>query len=97
MLIEFEKENGADVEGLSRDAYSAFWKEFLLSTAVGEDEQATDMCPDYDKEEWKSVGRILLKGFKDTGVYPVDLSMAFSVALKQSYKPELQWFQSRNI
>ena len=39
------------------------------------------MTPDLGKPEWEAVGRILLKGFVDTGVYPLQLSFAFSVAV----------------
>ena len=37
--VRFVDEAGADADGLSRDAYSAFWKELFLTSACGEDER----------------------------------------------------------
>ena len=79
----FIDEAGADAQGVSREAYSAFWKEFFLKSTCGESERVPVIFPEYGMEEWKAVGRILLKGYEDTGVYPIQLSYAFSVAVIQ--------------
>ena len=52
-------EAGTDADGLSRDLYSAFWKEFFLTSACGEDERVPAIFPDYDRDKWEAVGRIL--------------------------------------
>lgn len=74
-------EKGADVDGVSRDVYAAFWTELLDHTAEGEDQRIPSLCPKWQEEEWKSIGRILLKGFQDHGYFPCRLSPAFTVAL----------------
>ncbi|XP_013390436.1 uncharacterized protein LOC106158870 [Lingula anatina] len=80
LMVTFIGEKGADGQGLSRDAYCAFWKEFFTS-ACGEYERVPLLSPKYGQDEWKAVGRILLKGYIDCGVYPLQLSLAFSVAV----------------
>ena len=79
--FRFINEAGVDTRGVSREAYSAFWKDFFLKSACGECERVPVICPEYGSDEWKAVGRILLKGFTDAGVYPIQLSYAFSVAV----------------
>lgn len=74
-------EKGADVDGISRDVYAAFWTELMDHTAEGEDLRVPSLCPKWQEEEWKSIGRILLKGFQDHGYFPCRLSPAFAVAL----------------
>lgn len=79
--IQFIDEKGSDAQGVSRDAYSAFWKEFFSTSACGEDERVPSIFPEYGQDEWQAVGRILLKGYTDCGIYPLQLSQAFSVAV----------------
>jgi hypothetical protein len=81
LKFHFVDEVGADAKGVSRDAYSAFWKEFFLRSSCGEAERVPCIFPEYGKDEWEAVGRILLKGYVDTHVFPIQLSCAFSVAL----------------
>ena len=79
--VRFIDEAGSDAQGVSRDAYSAFWAEFFSTSACGEEERVPTLFPEYGLEEWRAVGRILLKGYKDCGVYPLRLSLAFSASL----------------
>lgn len=74
-------ERGADHSGVSRDVYAAFWTQLLDHTAEGEDQRVPSLCPKWQAEEWKSIGRILLKGFQDHGYFPCRLSPAFAVSL----------------
>lgn len=74
-------EKGADADGVSRDVYAAFWTEFMEHTTEGEDLRVPLLSPKWQEEEWKSIGRILLKGFKDHGYYPCRLAPVFTVAL----------------
>ena len=74
-------EKGADADGVSRDVYAAFWTEFMDQTAEGEDLRVPSLSPKWQEEEWKSIGRILLKGFQDHGYYPCRLAPVFTVAL----------------
>uniref|UniRef100_A0A1A8L2M6 Si:ch73-30l9.1 n=1 Tax=Nothobranchius pienaari TaxID=704102 RepID=A0A1A8L2M6_9TELE len=50
------------------------------------------LTPKWQEEEWKSVGRILVKGFQDHGYFPCRLAPAFTVALvfgEHSVSPDL--------
>ncbi len=74
-------EMGADEDGVSRDVYSGFWSEFLDRAAEGEDMRVPSLSPKWQVEDWKSIGRILAKGYKDQGYFPTRLATAFTVAL----------------
>lgn len=74
-------EMGADENGVSRDVYSGFWSEFLDRAAEGEDMRVPSLSPKWQDEDWKSIGRILAKGYKDQGYFPTHLGTAFTVAL----------------
>ena len=67
----FIDEKGEDAQGVSREAYSAFWKEFFLSSSCGESERVPAIFPEYGLEEWQSVGRILFKGYTDCGIMSI--------------------------
>lgn len=77
----FIDEMGADADGVSRDVYAAFWTEFLDCAAEGADERVPSLSPEWQEEEWKSVGRILAKGLKDHGYFPSRLAQAFTAAV----------------
>lgn len=72
-------ERGADAAGVSRDVYAAFWAEFYSVATEGLDMKVPILSARRREEEWKSVGRILVKGFRDHGYYPCQ--QAFTVAL----------------
>ena len=74
---QFVDEKGADARGLSREPYSAFWKEFFLTSSFGENERVPAIFPDFGESEWEAVGRILFKGYLDTGVYPFSCPLRF--------------------
>ncbi|GAA6106311.1 uncharacterized protein LOC119008776 isoform X1 [Tachysurus ichikawai] len=69
-------EKGADEDGVSRDVYSGFWSEFFE-----EDMRVPSLSAKWQVEDWKSIGRILAKGFKDHRYFPNCLATAFTVAL----------------
>lgn len=79
--VHFIGEVGADAQGVSREAYSAFWNEFFLKSTCGETERVPVIFPEFGMDEWQAVGRILLKGYTDVGVFPLQLSYAFTVAV----------------
>ncbi len=81
LSVIFVDECGIDASGVARDAYSGFWEAFFLNCADGEIEYVPALQPEYGKEEWEAVGRILLKGYQDHGFFPVKLSLAFAVCL----------------
>lgn len=79
--FEIINEKGADLSGVSRDVYTSFWNDFFLRFAEGEDSRVPCLNSNWQHQEWKSVGRILMKGFKDLGYFPLQLAPAFVIAL----------------
>ena len=67
--------------GLLRDVFSLFWKETYDSLFVGENERVPYVRHDYQREEWVSVGRILVKGYLTCQYLPVLLSQTFLACL----------------
>ncbi|XP_051922545.1 uncharacterized protein LOC127601386 [Hippocampus zosterae] len=81
LTFVYINEIGADATVMSRDVYSAFWTEFFDYATEGQDMRVPILSPKRKEEEWKSVGRILMKGFQDHGYFPCRLVKAFTVAL----------------
>jgi hypothetical protein len=77
LKMSFIGEKGQDACGVSREAYTAFWYEFMERQCEGEELRVHALCPEWQAEEWMAVGRILLKGFKDHKIFPVRLAPAF--------------------
>ncbi|GAA6077393.1 uncharacterized protein LOC125141203, partial [Tachysurus ichikawai] len=77
----FIHEMGADADGVSRDVYAAFWTEFLDCAAEGADVRVPSLSPKWQEDEWKSVGRIMVKGLKEHGYFPSRLAQAFTAAI----------------
>ena len=74
-----EKEEGDDFGGVFRDALSSFWAEFLKGHAIGESEMAPCIRHDFSMQDWQSVGRILVKGYKDSMYFSLSLSKSFII------------------
>ena len=70
------KEEGV-VEGVEREVYSLFWKQFSSSMTIGERERVPFVRHDHFIKEWEAVGRILVKGYKSASFFPMFLSKAF--------------------
>ncbi|XP_069125428.1 uncharacterized protein [Argopecten irradians] len=81
LQMTFVNEAGVDNNGVSRDAYTAFWTEFLSRFAEGEEARVPSLNPQWQEEEWKSVGRILTKGYIEHGVLPLMLAPVFMHAM----------------
>ena len=63
--------------GVSRDIYASFWTEVFECLFVGEKERVPFVRHDYFVTEWEAIGKIIFKGYKDTGYFPVLLSKSF--------------------
>ena len=63
--------------GVSRDVYSTYWNEASESTLISVQERVPFVLHDMYKAEWRAIGKIILKGFLDTGYFPIVLSKAF--------------------
>ncbi|KAL3852078.1 hypothetical protein ACJMK2_015765 [Sinanodonta woodiana] len=81
LKFKFVNECGHDADGVSRDAYAAFWESFFLRNADGEVYRIPE-----------AVGRILIKGYKEHKYYPISLAPAFFIAVvhgENSVTPQL--------
>jgi hypothetical protein len=81
LKIKFVGEMAVDDHGVSRDAYTAFWQSFCSVHTNGEGERIPVLCPDLGREEWYAIGRILVKGYIDHQLFPIQFSLAFILAL----------------
>lgn len=52
-------ENPVDDGGVLKDELSAFWKDLYEQCTLGNGFQVPNLCHDFGKEEWESVGRII--------------------------------------
>ena len=77
----FIDEAGVVRDGVSREAYSCFWKGMYLTSMSGESQRIPSLIPEYGREEWAAVGRIVVKGYIDHGFFPTQLASAVVVAL----------------
>lgn len=81
LKFSYIDEKGADAAGISRDVYAAFWTEILDHACEGEDLRVPLLLPKWQEEEWKSIARILVKGFKDHGYFPCRLAPVFAITV----------------
>ena len=63
--------------GVYRDCLSEFWTEFYETCTLGTDVKVPFIRHDYQEDEWKAIGRVLMKGWKDTGYFPIHLAKPF--------------------
>ena len=81
MINAFGKEeDGVDNNGVFLDALSLFWAAFYESCTNGEEERAPVIRHDFQVSEWESIGRMIVKGFKQLNFFPVRLNRAFMTA-----------------
>ncbi|VDI74013.1 Hypothetical predicted protein [Mytilus galloprovincialis] len=91
--FDFVNEKGADATGVSRDVYSTFWNNFFSRAAEGEGQaRVPSLISQWQNEEWKAIGRILLKGYMDHSYFPLQFATAFVCALihgESSLSPDM--------
>ena len=80
MKVELVDEKGKYTDGVSREAYTLFWKNFK-DKCDGEFYRVPAVTPGFGDSEWASVARILCKGFIDHKIFPLFLAPAFMVSL----------------
>lgn len=81
ITFEFVSEHGSDMNGVSRDAYSAFWIEFFRRSAEGEESSVPALNSKWQGEEWQAIGRIFAKGFVDQNVLPIQMSPVTTIVV----------------
>ncbi|XP_057678137.1 uncharacterized protein LOC130907274 [Corythoichthys intestinalis] len=63
--------------GVVRDVFSSFWAEFYERCTLGTTWKVPFVRHDFSAATWKSIGRILLKGFQDCQYLPIKLAPPF--------------------
>jgi len=63
--------------GVDREVYSMFWSDVSDSYLIGADQRVPFVRHDLYIPEWQAIGNILVKGFLDTGFFPIVISYSF--------------------
>ena len=89
LKVEFEGEDGADLEGLTREFFSEFWANFLKEFGVGASYRhfVLNHAKLPSKDLCEAAGRILLHGFMLTGYLPLALEPCISYHLLTGEMP----------
>ncbi|XP_066918494.1 uncharacterized protein [Clytia hemisphaerica] len=77
MVDALGREERGRGKGVDRDVYSAFWTEVYLSLFVGELERVPFIRHDLFTAEWVAIGKIIYKGYKDVGYFPILICKSF--------------------
>ena len=83
MINSFGKEkDGLDNSGVFLNALSTFWNSFYDACTNGEDERVPWPVIRYDLQvaEWEAIARIIVKGYRGVGFFPIKLGKAFTTA-----------------
>ncbi len=73
-ILPNNSEEAGSGPGVLRDVYSNFWSDFYEHCTVGTSVKVPFLRHDFSSDKWKSVGRVLLKGFKDCKYMPIKLA-----------------------
>ena len=79
--FSFHGEEGMDLDGIKREAYSIFWKQVLDEYFEGSNTFVPRIGPDIEESMLRAVGRIISHQYVLTGVFPVQINKAFMVAM----------------
>ena len=71
------KEEVGRGDGVARDIYSSFWIDVSNSLFIGEKKRVPFVRHNLYMREWEAIGKILAKGFNDTGYFPTMISKSF--------------------
>ena len=74
VLPNGEVEIGEDSGGVLRDCLTQFWSDFYSQCAVGQKEKVPYLRHDFGTEEWESVGKIIVLGWKQVRYFPISIS-----------------------
>ena len=81
IIVEMMNERGVPEKGrgsgVFKDTSSLFWKDVYDSLMLGEGERVPSIRHDFQRKEWETIARILLKGFQEYQYFPLRLSKTF--------------------
>ena len=81
-IVEIAQDEGV----IFRDVISTFWLKFYNGCTLGENERVPVLRHDYQKRRWRSIARILLKGYITERYWPIQLSKAFTICVLSGEK-----------
>ena len=66
-----------DSGGVTRDVLTEFWEAFYEQNTVGTEFKIPFLRHDYGEQDWASVAKVLVYGWKEVHYFPVRLSLPF--------------------
>ena len=83
LYVRFEGEAGVDLEGITRDFFSAYWRSALARCTAGQNHLYLKASPGclVNRDKSKAMGRILLHGFLVCSFLPHHLHNATLYAI----------------
>lgn len=70
-----------DLDGVKREVYSIFWDEIISKYFEGGKSFVPRVGPDVTDELCKTLGRAIYHSFLLTGIWPIQLSKVFAIAV----------------
>ena len=70
-------EEAGQGNGVLREVFTLFWKEFYESHMLWESERVPYIRHDFDRNKWEAMGRILIKGYIGSQYFLHKISKAF--------------------
>ena len=97
LFVQFEGEDGVDVDGVSRDFFSSYWRRALSECTAGHHQLYLQMLPGlvsrFSKERLEAMSRILLHGFLVCGFLPINLNNASLFFILSGHLPSNTYFK----
>lgn len=70
-------ELAVDSGGVFKDALSEFWAEFYARCTYGTANKIPSIRDDFTEHKWKSVAKVIYKGWEDLKYFPIKINKAF--------------------
>ena len=95
LFVQFEGELGVDLEGVTRDFFSSYWRSSLTAWLGGHNNSYFKLSPgiDVSKERLEAMGRILLHGYLVCGFLPIYLNNASLFYVLTGKMPTKEFFK----
>ena len=79
--VSFYGEQGMDLDGVKREAYSIFWRQVLHEYFDGSSKFVPRVGPGIEESTMRTLGQIISHQYVLTGIFPVQINKAFVVAM----------------
>ena len=89
LYVKFENERGEDLDGVTREFFSAFWQEFnkRYSSGAGKNFISLTCSNILDHESIIAIGRILIHGFLVAGYIPIFINTSTLYSIMSQKQP----------